>query len=858
MTPSEMAVEIDALPLAAVRVIDLTDGCGETAARLLADLGADVVRVEPASGARSRTQEPLWGRTSIYYETHNLNKRGVALDFDRPSGKAHFLQLLQSAHILIEGLGASRLSESDIAPASLRERFPSLVIISISDFGNSGPYRTWVGTEAVHSALSSILSRSGLPGRRPLLPPGAMATESAALTAAWAAVLAYYNRLESGAGDSVDVSVLESAVQVIDPGFGMAGSAAGGASAVDTPRGRPDVKHRYPIFACADGYVRLCILSPRQWRGVVAWLGRPTSLSDPALERLEARYTQAAQIDSILSEFIATKTRDEVVAGGEQFGVPCAAVLDVGDVFEAEHFRSRSTFVAVETAEGLLRVPNGLIEMDGLRMGVRTRAPRHGEHNSEVLTDWRDAMPDETEIPVPATPRRPLEGIRVLDLGVIVAGGEASRLLADMGAEVIKIESSRFPDGSRQSMVGDLVSPVVARGHRNKQSIGIDLRSRAGLELMRKLVATADVILSNFKPGTMDKLGLSYAELSQINPRIVVVQSSAFGCVGPWSRRLGYGPLVRAGTGLTAMWRYPGEVAGFSDMATTYPDHASARIAALGAVSLLIRRRRTGRGGRVEISQAEVILAQFADILALEALTPGSTEPHRDGRIPDAPRGVYPASGDDEWLVIDIRDSSDWRRLADRIGQPALAVDPRFETAERRVAHRELLDGIITRWTTSRSPREAVAALQRIGVPAGMMLRVADLLEDEHLRDRGAFTVAVHPLVDHPLPSENTPGHFTGVPDVELRPAPLLGQQTRAIAGRLLDLTPEQVDELLGSGVLEENLPPASPVGAEFESHGQEKTYDHQQRVHAERRVPTCAATEGTPWTRPRTDDQSA
>ncbi|MFI7665802.1 CaiB/BaiF CoA transferase family protein [Nocardia sp. NPDC049526] len=808
MTSTQQSAGIDPLPLSEVRVIELTDGSGETAARLLADMGADVVRVEPATGALSRTQQPLFGAMSIYFETHNLNKRGVALDLTHPAGQNHFQRLVQSAHILIEGLGTARLEELGVHLGSLRHRFPSLVIVSISDFGRSGPYRTWVGTDAVHYALSGLLSRSGFPGRQPLLPPGAMATESAALTAAWAAVLAYYNRLHSGVGDDVDISVLESTVQIIDPGYGMAGSAAGGMSPSDESRGRPDVGHRYPIFACADGYVRLCILSPRQWRGVFEWLGRPAALSDPALARLEERYSIAAQLYSIISDFVAPKTRDAVVAEGQQFGVPCTALLDVGEVFEAEHYRARDTFVDIETAEAVLRVPNGLIEFDGRRMGVRTPAPSHGEHNTEILTALAELETDEFPSPMSKRQRRPLEGIRVLDLGVIVAGGEAGRLLADMGAEVIKIESSLFPDGSRQSTTGDLVSPVVARGHRNKQSIGINLRSAAGRQLMKQLVATSDVILSNFKPGTMDKLGLSYAELARVNPRIVVAQSSAFGREGPWRGRLGYGPLVRAATGLSALWRYDDGVDGFSDTATTYPDHASARVTALGVVSLLIRRRRTGRGGKVDIAQAEVILSQSADLLALEFLLPGSAVRYRDGRAADAPRGVYPASGDDEWLVIDIRDSTDWKRLVESLGRPALARDPRFDRAERRVANRTIIDGLVTRWTKSRTSREATVALQRAGVPAGMMLRVADLLDDEHLLDRGAFTVASHPLVDRPLPCENTPGHFTNIPDVELRPAPLLGQQTRAIAERLLNLTPNQVDELLAAGVLEENVPP--------------------------------------------------
>lgn len=798
------------LLLSGVRIVDLTDGVGDMASRLLADLGAEVIRVEPTAGSASRRFDPRVGRLSIYDETHNSNKKSITLNLPSTDGHRDFLRLLQTTDILIEGLGPKPLAALGLDLQDLRRREPTLVVVSVSDFGRTGPYRDWAATEWVHVALGGVLSRSGLPGREPLIPPGPIATESASLTAAWAAILAYYNRLLTGAGDDIDVSIFESTVSILDPGFGMAGSAAGGVPTSDGPRGRPDASHLYPIFPCADGYARLCILSPRQWRGMFEWMGKPEEFADPELAELRARYSVADTLYPAIGRFLAAKTREEVVEEGQRFGVPSGALLQIADVLTAEHYRDRNTFADIDTPQGLLRVPNGLLEIDGNRAGLRSRAPKLGEHTEDVLVSLPSLRSSETTPAViPLVRHRPLDGIRVLDFGVIVAGGETGRLLADMGAEVIKIENTAFPDGSRQSLEGVPITPVFAWGHRNKESIGIDLRDPTGLELLHTLVAQADVVLSNFKPGTMDKLGLSYEALSQINPRIIVSDSSAFGSSGPWSARLGYGPLVRASTGLSLLWRYDDATGGFSDASTIYPDHAAARVSVIGVLAQLVRRLRTGRGGTVSVAQAEVIMTEHSILFALESLRSGSIDELQGGRTPDAPRGIFPCAGDDEWVVIDIRDSRDWQNLAAAIGRPELAGDEGLSLPEQRHSVREELDHLVGEWTSTRSPRDVTEELQSAGVPAGMMLRLPELIEDAHLSERRTFRDAHHPLIERPLPSENTPGHFRNIPDVEMRPAPLMGQDTRSIASRLLGLTDGEIDDLLASKVLEETLPPS-------------------------------------------------
>lgn len=797
-------------PLAAVRVLDLTEGLGELGPRYLADLGADVIRVEPPGGGRSRALGPLADGVSLRYLTGNANKRAVELDLRDPAGRDQFLALAATAGIVFDGGPAGRLAAAGIGLAELRAAFPSLVVVSISDFGWTGPYRDWVATEPVRLAMAGVLSRSGLPGLPPLIPPGALATESAALQAAWAAISAYLLRLRTGEGDHADVSVYEAVAQVLDPGYGIGGSATGGVPSSQGPHGRPDARHLYPIFRCRDGWVRLCVLSARQWAGMLRWLGSPPELADPGLARIGRRHAAAEVLLPVYERHFAGLTREEAVDQGQLHGVPTAEVLALSEVMAADHFAARGALTEVPLSPGrTVAIANGLAEIDGVRAAIRRPAPAVGEHTAEILGPLPGRADTE---PGPGAGAgagaeavmRPLDGIRVLDLGVIVVGAELGRLLGDLGAEVIKVENSAFPDGSRQSLTGDSMSPSFALGHRNKTSLGVNLRDPRGRELFLKLAAASDVVLSNFKPGTMESLGLGYHDLAAVNPGIVVADSSAFGSTGPWSGRMGYGPLVRASSGLSDLWRYPGVDDSYSDASTIFPDHICARVGAIAVVAKLIERRRTGRGGTVSVAQAETILTELSVEIARESLTPGSVTATGNDVGGDSPRGLYLCAGDDEWAVITIRDDADFAALAKVIGQPQLADDPGLGSAGRRRERRDELDAAVSAWTAGRGPRQVAAELQAAGVPAGFMQRVMEYGDDPQLRARQFLAPMPHPLIAEPLPAERSAAVFDRMPDAPLAPAPLAGEQTREIAERLLGLKQEEIVQLIADGVLEE------------------------------------------------------
>jgi crotonobetainyl-CoA:carnitine CoA-transferase CaiB-like acyl-CoA transferase len=780
-------------PLSGLRVVDMAEGRGEMCGRFLADLGADVIRVEPPGGAASRAQAPLHEGVSLRFATQNAGKRGVVVDHTTADGRQRLLRLLDGADIWIETALPGALSELGLDSEVVRARNPRLVVLSITDFGQTGPYRDWVATDWTLLAMGGVLSRSGLPGREPLMPPAEMALQVTAMQAAWAALVAYWNRLESGAGDHIDFSLYEATIQLIDPAMGTVGTAQ--AAGYEETRGRP-APGPYPIFRCRDGHVRVVLLAPRQWHAMRAWLGEPEDLQDPELETIRGRALASDRLHAAFEEHFRERGKHELTLDGQARGVPIAPVLTPADVLTAEHYRARGAIARRELAPGIeADVPTGFAEIDARRVRSDRRAPEPGEHEDEVFAE-PPRRPDGV-IGATGLMRRPLEGLCVLDFGVIVLGAEAARLFCDQGAEVIKIESAAFPDGAR-------VSPIhFAIGHRGSKSLGVNLRSPEGVDLLRRLVARSDAVLANFRPGTLDKLGLGADALRAINPGIVVVNSSAVGASGPWSSWMGYGPLVRCASGLTSLWRYADDDGSFSDSTTIHPDHYAARVAAITALAALIARRRSGRGAEIATSQAEAILMQTQTLLAEEALRPGTVHVTGNAGRHAAPWGVYPCAGDDEWCVVTVRDDGDWRRLRLALGDPHWAADEELGAVAGRMGRQDEIDKHLAAWTRERSPREATAALQAAGVPAGFMQRPAEYQDDPQLQARDFFRVLEQPGLS-PRPIETAPFRSEGIPVPAGAPAPEPGEHTREICTGLLGMDDREVDRLLAMGVLEE------------------------------------------------------
>ena len=789
--------------LDAVRVLDLSGGGADAVTRLFADLGADVLKVEPPGGSPGRNALPTLAGASIPFAVHNANKRSTVLNPLDEDDRRRFLDLAAGADIVVDSGGQA--APFGTSGEELADRYDHLVVLSITDFGATGPRSSWRATDPVLYAMCGSLSRSGPTTGTPVLPPEGIASATAAVQATWAALAAYYNRLRCSTGDYIDFSRFDAVVMALDPAFGAHGQVAAGIRRTGRWRGRPKNQDAYPIYPCKDGYVRLCVMAPRQWRGLRRWLREPEDFQDPKYDVIGARFAAWPQISVLIQALFAEQTMKDLVAAGQAHGVPIAAVLTPSRILASEHFQAVGAITDAEIVPGVrTSVPTGYFVVDGQRSGFRAPAPAAGQDEPR----WRE---DPAPAPAPSGtvdgyPSYPFEGLRILDLGIIVAGGELSRLFGDLGAEVIKVESADHPDGLRQARIGDAMSESFAWTHRNHLGFGLDLRSAKGKEIFGRLVAEADAVFANFKPGTLTALGFSYDALHALNPRIVLAGSSAFGNRGPWSTRMGYGPLVRAATGVTRLWTSddPDDQAdtarhAFYDATTIFPDHVVGRVTAIAALAALIHRDRTGSGAHVHISQAEVVVNQLDTLnVTRAALASGIAEIRDDTSV----HAVYPCAGDDEWCVISIPCDSEWRCITTVLDQPELADDPRFATGESRLANRRELVELMSTWTRTRTPVQAAEALQSAGVPAGPMNRSPDILEDPQLIERKLLRDMVHPLIEHPLPAETGPAPFRHIPPAPQRPAPLPGQDTFEICRKLLRMGTEETERLITDRVL--------------------------------------------------------
>ena len=364
--------------LASVRVLDLGGADSDGVGRLFADLGADVLKIEPPGGSVARQVLPSVAGTSVAFAVQNANKRSAVLDPALGADRERLVELAGTADILVDSAGGAAAFGTSCT--ALAERFSHLVALSVTDFGTTGPYESWRATDPVLYALSTALSRTGPTSGTPVLPPNGVASTTAAVQAAWAALAAHYHRLRSNRGDYIDFSRFEAVVQSLDPPFGSEGQAAVGLrQSAELWRGRPRNQNIYPIFGCKDGYVRICLLSARQWRGMRAWLGEPEEFADAKYDTIAARYAASRELNAVIAELFAPHTMDALVAEGQARGVPIAAVLTPAEALTSEHFRAVGALTDAELAPGIrVAVPVGSFVVGGHHAGFKRPAPFAG------------------------------------------------------------------------------------------------------------------------------------------------------------------------------------------------------------------------------------------------------------------------------------------------------------------------------------------------------------------------------------------------------------------------------------------------------------------------------------------------
>ena len=400
----------------------------------------------------------------------------------------------------------------------------------------------------------------------------------------------------------------------------------------------------------------------------------------------------------------------------------------------------------------------------------------------------------------------PLDGVRITDIGWVLAVPHATSWLATFGADVIRVESSVRPDITR---LGGLRSgadgiPGINRSSMyngvnfGKRSIMLDLSQPRGIEVVKELVRQSDIVTENFAAGVMDRMGLSYEVLREIKPDIIMLSGSPLGQDGPDKDATGFGPNTQAYAGLPYITGYEGGMP--TGLGRDYPDFMIGVHMAFSVLAALHHRNRSGEGQWIEVAMAETVTSTIPEAV-LDYTMNGRETPRRGNRHPHfAPRGVYRSAGDDKWVAISVGSDGEWQAFGEALGSPGWTADPRFATHEGRLAHHDELDERISAWARERSHYEATEQLQQHGIPAAPVLDVFETLEDPQLAALGAFGETVHPEVGKRVLA-GLPGRFSAIPEIDYGRSPLLGEHTEEVLGGLLGLSAEELAELTEQGI---------------------------------------------------------
>jgi crotonobetainyl-CoA:carnitine CoA-transferase CaiB-like acyl-CoA transferase len=789
-------------PLTGLRVIDLTVDRGELCGRLLADLGAEVIKVEPPGGSPARSLAPTHDGISLFFAVRNAGKKSVALDLDRSDDTARLHDLLTHSDVLIQ----SSEPGTGLDPYQLVEQHPHLVVTSITSFGLYGPWSGRLATEGVLAATGSIAFKAGVPEKDPLLPPASFVDDATGATFAFAILTALWQREAGGTGQVLDCSANEAIANMGD--WALPNSYSRMLAGESWPEVRNGSGPLWPSFPCADGYVRVVILSPRQWHAMREWLGEPEYLQDPSLDTLPGRLgIQAAVINPLIIELFADKTMAGIATEAQRRGIVCTPLALPADVLTTEHFRVRGSLVEVDLGGGLRGpIPSGFLELDGVRAGPKQGPPAAGQHTAEVFANLGEPRRKPQGSPDVSAP---LAGLRVADFGHGGVGVEIGRMLAEYGAEVLKIESRSYPDFIRLATGGEM-SPSFASSSRSKRGFGANAKHPAGNRILKDLVARCDVVIENNTTGVMDQLGLGYEALRAVNPGLVMVSSQLMGSRGPWAGFRGYGPSTRAAGGLEMLWNYADEDEPAGAM-SIFPDHLCGRLGAVGAMAgLLGRRRGDGSGVHAELAQVEVTLGIVGDLLTREALAPGSVRATGNRRERGVPWGVFRCTGDEQWIAITCRDDADWAALVEAIGAPDWARVAALATATGRSEQIDAVEAGLREWTSGQSRDEVAVRLQAAGVPAGPMITAMESIDNEHYLARGFRVEIDQPGVVGDKIVLDGPGFYgSRMPPARITAAPKVGEHTREVCRELLGMPDAEIEQLIAERALEVTPPPA-------------------------------------------------
>jgi crotonobetainyl-CoA:carnitine CoA-transferase CaiB-like acyl-CoA transferase len=767
------------------RVIELaTEIAGPYCAKMLADAGADVVKLEPPGGDPLRhwsaSGHELDGADGALFQFLNASKRSIELRGAAASSEA-LEELLPGCHLLIE---SGQLTLDEIT--SLRARHPNVSVVSISPCGKANPWSDRPFTEFTLQALCGSTAGRGDRDRVPFYAGGRLGEWAAGSYAAVAAAILLFQTHRHHRSDHADVSMV-AAMTMTMTSYRSLRKRLVPAGTYDNSRSL-DVPSIEPT---KNGYIGFAFATRQQFNDMLVMIERPDLLGDDDLASAFGRRRRRAEFLEILHAWTTRHTSEEIVEIASAFRVPVSIISEPETITHLDHFVERGVFVP--SADGSFVQPRVPFRVDDRPQPPVAAAP--GLDDDSGLVEW-PAIAEPSE---PST-SLPLAGLRVVDLTAFWAGPSASQVFALLGADVIKVESVQRPDGMRFTGCRPPSVPewweygyFFHAVNIGKRGVTLDLTSPAGRQILLDLVAQADILLENFTPRVMDSFGLDRTTLHAVNPQLIITRMPGFGLDGPWRDRPGFAQNMEQASGMAWLTGYP------DGPPCTVPglcDPAAGMHGAFATLAAIVERDRTGDGHLIESSMIEAAL-NLAPDMVLELSAYGESL-HRQGNHGPgaAPQGVYRADGEAEVLVaLAVATDAQWQALVDELDVSALRSNE-FAAEPSRRAAADAIDRHLVAAVAACDGAELVERLVQRGVPASLVVSGEDVAEHDALRNSGFIEV-----FDHRVAGRHEvyvlPFRLASEPEQWIRrPAPTLGEHNDEVLGGLLGIDDATLDKL--------------------------------------------------------------
>lgn len=793
-------------PLSGWVVVDLSCGiAGAYCTKLLADGGAEVLKVETPQGDPLRSWSASGadigsGEDGALFGFLACSKRSVVADPDSAEALERIDELLAAADVVVWSRGSGVAEHPLFAPADIARRHPHLTVTTITPFGLEGPWRDRPATEFTLQAWSGgiVGLGRGAPDRAPVFVGGQIGEWLAGAYASAATLASRARSVRAGVGELVDLSMLETQILCLTYHPVVFFEALGRPF-------RTERRLTVPGVATAkDGLVALGCGTAQQWFDLCAMVGHPEWIDEESSLSITE---QANRLAPEIGEWLKDQTVDEVRELATAFRIPNSPVGNGGNVTGIDQYQSRD-FFAVNPRDGFVQ-PGPPYRLTPAVLRAPQPAPRLGEHSGHRPEVRIDAHTSSTGGDV--ADELPFSGLRVLDMTTFWAGPSCTHFLAMLGAEVIHLESTTRPDGTRL-IAGVPVtedqwwerSPIFSGLNTNKKGLTLDLRSERGREVLTRLVATCDVIVENYTPRVLEQLGLDFAAVRALRPDAVMVRMPGFGLEGPWRDNPAFAYVIEDASGLSWLTGHPDR----NPVEPYSVGDPNAGVHALNALLLALEhRRRTGQGVLVEAAMVDAALNVAAEQV-IEFSAYGSLLQRVGNRGPTAaPQNLYRSRDIDEfgrsdcWVAIAVATDEQWLGLAEAIGSPTWATNPSLSTHAGRVECHDVIDRYLSAWCVERSSDEIVDRLWEAGVPVGKVMQPHRQAELAQLEFRGFFEELDHP-VGRPARHSTVPMRLSRGPErFHVKHAPLLGQDNHEILTGL-GLSVAEIADLEAEGVI--------------------------------------------------------